>query len=172
MDKEKFPKRKPTRLNGYDYSTPGAYFITICTHNKKCLFSEIVGAIHELPENKLTEYGKYAEYVINILPERFDILISKYVIMPNHIHMLIEINEDNEKRAIRESPLQKRSIIDKAVGFLKMNVSRKIKETYDEKIWQRSFHDHIIRGERDYREIWEYIDTNVIRWDKDKFFND
>ena len=86
--------------------------------------------------------------------------------------MLIEINEDNEKRAIRESPLQKRSIIDKAVGFLKMNVSRKIKETYDEKIWQRSFHDHIIRGERDYREIWEYIDTNVVRWEKDKFYND
>ena len=156
------PKRKPTRLKGYDYSQPGAYFITVCTHNKKCILGNIVGAIHELPENKLTQYGEYAEQI--------NVSITKYVIMPNHIHLIIEIN-DNEKRAIRESPLQHhRSIIDKMVGFLKMNVSKKIHNTNAEKIWQRSYHDHIIRGERDYREIWEYIDTNVLRWKKDCFY--
>ncbi len=58
------PKRKPTRLKGYDYSQNGAYFITICTHNRKNLFSNIVGAIHELPENKLTQYGEVAKQVI------------------------------------------------------------------------------------------------------------
>ena len=58
------PERKPTRLKGYDYSTPGAYFITICTHNKKHLFGDIVGAIHELPENKLSQYGEYVEEII------------------------------------------------------------------------------------------------------------
>ncbi|MEE1014146.1 MAG: transposase [Clostridia bacterium] len=157
----------------YGYSTPGAYFITICTHNRKCLFSNIVGAIHELPENKLTQYGKYVEQIIEILPDRFNVSIPKYVIMPNHIHLIIEINNNNEKRAIRESPLQHhRAIIDKIAGFLKMNVSKKIHNSYNEKIWQRSYHDHIIRGEKDYQKIWEYIDTNVVRWKKDCFYND
>ena len=166
------PKRKPTRLKGYDYSQNGAYFITICTHNRKCLFSNIVGAIHELPENKLTPYGEIAKQIIEILPDRFNVSIPNYVIMPNHIHLIIEINNDNEKRAIRESPLQyHRSVIDKIIGFLKMNVSKKIHNTDKEKIWQRSYHDHIIRSNKDYHKIWKYIDTNVIRWEKDCFYN-
>ncbi len=166
------PKRKPTRLKGYDYSQNGAYFITICTHNKKHLFSNIVGAIHESPENKLTQYGDFVEQIIEILPDRFNVSIPKYVIMPNHIHLIIEIYNDDEKRAIRESPLQyHRSIIDKMVGFLKMNVSKKIHSKHSDEIWQRSYHDHVIRGEKDYKKIWEYIDTNVIRWEKDCFYN-
>ena len=167
------PNRKPTRLKEYDYSQNGAYFITICTHNRKCILSNIVGAIHESPENKLTQYGKFAEQIIEILPNRFNVSIPKYVIMPNHIHLIIEIYNDYEKRAIRESPLQyHRSVIDKMIGFLKMNVSKKIHNTYSGNIWQRSYHDHIIRGEEDYQKIWEYIDTNVIRWEKDCFYND
>ena len=167
------PKRKSTRLKGYDYSQNGAYFITICTHNRKCLFSNIVGAIHELPENKLTRYGEIVKETIEILPDRFNVLIPKYVIMPNHIHLIIEICNDNEERAIRESPLQyNRSIIDKSVGFLKMNVSKKIHNECYDKIWQRSYHDHIIRGEKDYQKIWEYIDINALKWEKDCFYND
>lgn len=164
-------KRKPTRLKNYDYSTPGAYFITLCTHNRKCLFSNIVGAIHESPENKLTEYGQFAEQIMKMLPDRFNVSIPKYIIMPNHIHLIIEIGDNNERRAIRESPIQHhRSIIDKMVGFLKMNVSKKVHNTYNAKIWQRSYHDHIIRDEKYYQKIWEYIDTNVIRWEKDCFY--
>ena len=172
MDMENIlPKRKSPRLKEYDYSTPGAYFITICTYNRKCLFSNIVGAIHELPENKLTQYGEIVKQIIEILPDRFNVSIPKYVIMPNHIHLIIEIYSNDEKRAIRESPLQyRRSVIDKMVGFLKMNASKKIYNTDSEKIWQRSYHDHIIRGEKDYRKIWEYIDTNVLKWEQDCFY--
>ena len=167
------PKRKPTRLKGYDYSTTGAYFITICTHNRKCLFSNIVGAIHELPENKLTKYGEFAEQIIKILPDRFNVSIPKHIVMPNHIHLIIEINDDDNNRAVREPPLQyHRSVIDKMVGFFKMNVSKKIHITYSDKIWQRSYHDHIIRGENDYQKIWEYIDTNPLKWELDCFYND
>ena len=122
MDNTALPKRKPTRLKVYDYSTSGAYFITICTHNKKYLFSNIVGAIHDLPENKLTQYEKYAEQIIEILPDRFNVLIPKYVIMPNHILLIVEICNNDEKRAIRESPLHHHSVVDKMAGFLKMNV--------------------------------------------------
>ena len=167
------PKRKPTRLKGYDYSQNGAYFITICTHNRKCLFSNIVGEIHELPENKLKRYGEIVKEIIEILPDRFNVSIPKYIIMPNHIHLIIEICSNDEERAIRESPLQyNRSIIDKSVGFLKMNVSKKIHNEYSDKIWQRSYHDHIIRNEKDYQKIWEYIDTNPSKWKLDCFYND
>ena len=170
--KKDFPKRKSTRLKVYDYSTCGAYFITICAHNRKCLFSNIVGAIHELPENILTPYGKIVKQIIVILPDRFNVSIPKYVIMPNHIHLIIEIYNDDEKRAIRESPLQHhRSVIDKMVEFLKMNVSKKIHNEYSDKIRQRSYHDHIIRGEKDHQEICEYIDANVLRWENDCFCN-
>jgi len=171
--KNNLPKRKPTRLKGYDYSTPGAYFVTICTHDRKCLFSNIVGAIHESPENKLTKYGEILKRIIETLHDRFNVSIPKYVIMPNHIHLIIEIYNDDEKRAIRESPLQyHRSVIDKIVGFLKMNVSKKIHKTDNEKIWQRSYHDHIIRGEKDYQRILEYIDMNPSKWELDCFYND
>ena len=110
------PKRKPTRLKDYNYSSEGAYFITICTHNRKNLFSDIVGAI-------------------------------------------------------RESTLHKRSIISNTIGYFKMNVSREIhKNGYLGEIWQRSFHDHIIRGENDHKKIWEYIDTNPQKWEEDCFY--
>ena len=91
------PKRKTARLKGYDYSTQGVYFITICTHERKYLFSNIVGAIHELPENKLTQYGEIVEQIIEILPDRFNVSIHKHIIMPNHIHLIAEISDDGKK---------------------------------------------------------------------------
>ena len=92
--------------------------------------------------------------------------------MPNHIHFIIIIKDD-EERAIRESPLQcHRSVMSKVIGYLKMNASKQIHLTNPKKkIWQRLYHDHIIRGEKDYQKIWEYIDTNVISWEKDCFYS-
>ncbi len=167
------PKRKPTRLNGYDYSTPGAYFITVCTDKRRQILSDIiVGAIHESPENKLTPYGQIVKDIIDILPQRFNVDVDKYVIMPNHIHLIIKI-ENGDERAIRESPLQEgRSIISKVIGYLKMNASKQIHLISNQKsIWQRSYHDHIIRDERDYLKIWNYIDTNAEKWEEDCFFS-
>ena len=125
-----------------------------------------------MPEIKLTQYGEVVKQVIEILPGRFNVSIPKYVIMPNHIHLIIEIYNDDEKRSIRESPLQyHRSVVDKMIGFLKMNVSKRIHYTYSKKIWQRSYHDHIIRSEKDYRKIYEYVDTNPLKWELDCFYN-
>lgn len=165
------PKRKNTRLKNYDYSTAGAYFITICVHERRCLLSDIVGANHDSPENKLTPCGNVVKEMIEQLPARFGIEISKYIIMPNHIHLIIVIPCDNG-RAIHESPLRySRSLISKAIGYLKMNSSKKIHQLhYEGKIWQRSFHDHIIRGDEDYGKIWEYVDTNAMKWEEDCFY--
>ncbi|MBR4910216.1 MAG: transposase [Clostridia bacterium] len=155
------PKRKKNRLDDYDYSQNGAYFITICTKSRKKILSDIVGAIHESPEIKLTPYGRILDNHISNLNARFDINIDKYVIMPDHIHLIIVITE----RAIRESPLRRRSLISQAIGFLKMNAARDIHNAgYNGDIWQRSYYDHIIRDKNDYNEIWEYIENNPKKW--------
>ena len=109
MDKEKeLPQRKRLRLKNFDYSTPGAYFVTVCTHNRKCMLSRVVGAIHESPEIQLTEYGKIVDRLINAIPRQSLATIDRYVIMPNHIHLVIMITDSDELRAIRESPLLRR----------------------------------------------------------------
>ena len=172
MDNGKnFPQRKALRLKNFDYSTPGAYFVTICTHNRKCLLSHVVGAIHESPEIQLTEYGKIIDRLINNIPLQPSVTIDQYVIMPNHIHLIIVIGDDEEERAIRESPLRGRSLISKIVGFIKMNASKEIHRRYgNEPIWQRGFHDHIIRDQNDYEKIAKYICENPIVWQYDCFY--
>ncbi|MBP3337116.1 MAG: transposase [Clostridia bacterium] len=155
------PKRKPTQLKGYDYSQNGAYFITICTHNKEHILSKIVGeGLCALPKNTLTPIGTETEKAILYINENYiGVKVDKYVIMPNHIHLIIIIT--NNSGGHRGPPLQ--SII----GQLKSYSTNK----YGNILWQRSFHDHIIRSENDYQKIWKYIDTNVIRWKNDCFYN-
>ncbi len=173
METEPAPRRKQNRLVGYDYSAPGAYFLTICTHEKRCFLSRInVGALHEAPAVSLSPEGEIVRQVIESLPERFPALrVEKYVIMPNHVHLLLVITSD---RALREAPLRSdrgRSLLAKAVGYLKMNSSRQIRVWRPELVvWQRSFHDHIVRGEADYLEIWSYIDGNPTKWTEDRFY--
>lgn len=162
--KNDFPSRKPTRLKGYDYSTPGAYFITICVKDRKELLSKIVGDVADaVPKNILTKYGEMAEKYINQMNEFYDcISVDKYVIMPNHIHLLLSITISETGTSRMPSPTN--SVVSTFKRFCN--------KEYGENTWQRSFHDHIIRGEKDYNEIWEYIDTNVFRWEKDCFYNE
>ena len=171
MEKEKkLPQRKALRLKNFDYNTPGAYFVTICTHNRKCTLSHVVGAIHESPEIQLTEYGKIVDRLINTVPLQSSVTIDRYVIMPNHIHLIIMIRDDEERRAIRESPLRGRSLISKAIGYIKMNASKEIHHRYgNDPVWQRGFHDHIIRDQSDHEKIVQYICENPLVWQYDCF---
>lgn len=167
------PKRKRLRLQNFDYSSQGAYFITICTYERKNILSRIVGAIHESPETKLTDYGEIAEKAIKQIPKHLNATIESYVIMPNHIHLLILIADNKETRAIRESPLQKRSIISKTVGYIKMYASKEIHNRFGNiTVWQRGFHDHIIRDQKDYEKISKYIYENPIKWQYDCFYTE
>ena len=174
MDKEKeLSQRKRLRLKNFDYSTPGAYFVTVCTHNRKCTLSRVVGAIHESPEIQLTEYGKIVDRLINTIPQQSLATIDRYVIMPNHIHLVIMITDSDELRAIRESPLRGRSVISKIIGYIKMNASKEIHNRYgNEMVWQRGFHDHIIRNRNDYEKISKYIYENPIIWQYDCFYTE
>ncbi len=173
MDENKLPKRKPLRLKYFDYSTPGAYFITVCTQDRKCTLSRIVGAIHESPVSELTSFGKIVDKYIKSIPESIKAKTDRYVIMPNHIHLIAVITDDEELRAIRESPLRSRSVISKLIGYIKMNSSKEIHEKYgDGKVWQRGFHDHVIRNRQDYEKIAKYIYENPMKWQFDCFYTE
>ena len=163
-----YPKRKATRLKAYDYSSPGAYFVTICTKDRSCILSKItVGEQLAAPEVFLTAVGKIVEEQIQLLPERFPALtIDRYVIMPNHVHLLIRVAEPSSAGAASCSPTAI-----SAVQALKSLTARMCSKTFGVKpLWQRSFHDHVIRGQRDYLEIWAYIENNPAKWAEDRYY--
>ena len=156
------PKRKPTRLKGYDYSTAGAYFITICVKNRKELLSKIIVGDDALivPKNQISNYGSICDKYINNINNKYEnVTVDKYVIMPNHIHLIIFLH------GTMKASYPTKNIKDISRSFKTM-VTKEIGTS----IWQRSYHDHIIRDKNDYQKIWEYIDTNVQRWDKDCFY--
>ena len=146
------PTRKPIRLKDFDYGQNGAYFITICTKNREHILCDIVGDdAHIVPK----PYGVVVEKYIRNVPE-----IEKYVIMPNHIHMIIRIENGTMWAS---SPTNKVANI---VRSLKTLTTKEIGKS----IFQRSYHDHIIRGEQDYLEIWEYIENNPQKWLLDRYY--
>ena len=162
----KLPQRKHVRLKQHNYNVTGSYFVTICTSDRKNTLCDIVGAIHESPDIKLKPYGKIIKGIIENLPDNLYVIVDRYVIMPNHVHLVFVITRENAERAIRESPLRYKSIISNAVSYIKMNATKQIHQAFDntEKIWQRSFYEHIIRDKDDYDSIVKYITENPIKW--------
>lgn len=164
----KLPKRKPTRLKEYDYSTPGMYFITVCVKDKKHLLGRIVGfGDFDEPQMMLSECGEILDRKINLMDAKYSHMnVDKYVIMPNHFHLILNITD--YKNGASEIAAPYNNEISKFISLLKRYCNRECGTN----IWQRSYYDHIIRGEKDYRKIWEYIDANVVRWEKDCFYNE
>ena len=158
------PKRKPNRLSSYDYDREGAYFITICTQDRKCLLSKIVGDdALGVPENRLTDMGKIVEKYIQSGNRMDRVTVQKYVIMPNHMHMLLTVGMDSgTPRA--SSPTN--AVIPRFVASLKRFSNMEIGSN----IFQRSYHDHVIRNQQDYLKIWEYMDNNPKKWELDCFY--
>ena len=140
------PQRKPNRLSDYDYSQNGAYFITLCTKDRKKVLSQIVGDdAHIVPK----PYGRIAEKYIRNVPE-----IEKYSIMPDHIHMLIRLDNGSMWAS---TPTNKIASI---VRSIKTLTTKEIGEP----IFQRSYYDHVVRNQRDYDEIWQYVENNPRKW--------
>ncbi|MBP3495109.1 MAG: transposase [Clostridia bacterium] len=161
------PKRRPTRLKSFDYSTNGAYFITICTHNRQKTLSKIVvGEGLAPPEVKLTKLGEITREQLLLLEKRFEnIKIDRFVIMPNHIHLIIFIN--NDSGGASPSP----TVCDVICAFKSKSVSLCKKAGYLDKVFQRSFHDRIIRNRREYEKITKYIYENPVLWEEDCFYS-
>ena len=158
------PKRKQNRLEAFDYSGPNAYFITVCTQGRKKIFWTDVGAIIDRPENvPLTELGRIAERCILNIPQHYPMIsVDRYVIMPNHIHLLLQIHTDADGRSLIAPTMST------VVRHMKGAASRQIGQS----VWQKGFYDHVVRGERDYGEIWNYIEGNPGKWAEDELFAD
>ena len=158
------PRRKPNRIKGYDYSQSGAYFITICTQDRRKILSRIsVGAplpgCPQKPCLELLWHGEIADQYIRKMDAFYgNLSVDQYVIMPDHIHLLITIHEatGHPGRGVPSGT----SEIARFVGTLK----RFCNKEYGENIWQARYYDHVIRNQQDYNEIWEYIKNNPTKW--------
>ena len=160
------PKRKKTRLEGYDYSLPGVYFVTICTQNKAKLFGDVVvlrvqdnTIIPTHPQMILSTLGRHVEAAIIYYIENSITKIDKYVIMPNHIHMIIDTTKAGDRG---------RSLLPHIVRSLKSYVTKKAGAS----LWQKSFHDRVISSDAEYQKIWQYIDENPQRWNEDCYYTE
>lgn len=177
--------RKSIRLKGYDYSQAGLYFITICVHNRECLFGEIIDG-----KMILNDTGKMADNEWVKIPERFtNVQLHEYVVMPNHFHAIMEIvgatlvvapndtvNEKGQPQGI--APIVKPKTVGDMVGAFQSIVTveyiRGVKQlgwqSFNGKLWQRNYWEHIIRDEQSYQRIADYIINNPKKWNDDKFY--
>ena len=159
------PKRKHPRLEHYDYSTAGAYFITICTQGRRCLLSRIVGRGLAPAEIQYTAYGRIAQEQLLLLEERYPSLkVDQYVIMPNHIHAILLLAE-TAGASLRPT------IMDIVCAYKSLTTRQCKKAQPIEKLFQSSFYEHVIRGREDYNEIAEYIVNNPNQWELDKLYS-
>ena len=145
------PTRKKIRLQYWDYSHPGAYFVTLCTLGKKPLLSRII-LTYDYAEVVLTQFGTIAEKHLSRIPG-----IDQYVIMPNHIHLIVCLDENSTGRKLTLPQL---------IGSCKSCISRELGRS----IWQRSYYEHVIRNTQDYLTHVKYIEENPINWIYDKYY--
>ena len=149
------PKRKLNRLDNYDYTQKGAYFVTICSMDNKYLFGSIKDGVM-----MLNDIGVIVEKELMNISTHFDnVEVNNYTVMPNHVHLIIAIiltGAESDARSIT---------IGNIVRGYKSGVSRLIGYSP----WQRNYHDHIIRNQEDYNRIAEYVDSNPARWAGDRY---
>jgi REP element-mobilizing transposase RayT len=172
--------RRSIRLKGYDYTQAGAYYVTICVHHRECWFGDVVK-----DEMILSHIGNLAADCWNAIPEHFqNVELDEWIVMPNHVHGIIVITSDDRNatsvgathvRATHASPLrphgpQKRSL-GAIVGSFKSAATKCVNEYRHMpkgKLWQRNYHEHIIRDDESLKNIRHYIRYNPQNWNADE----
>ena len=168
-NEKELQQRKSTRLKNFDYSSSGAYFITICTESRRQILSRVVGGdVLDAPKNlELLTYGKIAEKYIKQLNDFYDdVIVDRYVIMPNHIHIILFVLQNGASRT--SPPTTQHSTVSQFVSTFK----RFCNKEYGGNIWQKHFYDHIIRNFKDYEEHVKYIYENPICWYNDELYGE
>jgi len=166
-------------LKGADYNRNQAVFLTICTKERKCILSHIVGTgVLDGPQIELTKYGQIADKYINQLNDFYDDLsVESYIIMPNHIHIMLWVKgaENGPSRTpVTDGPSRtpvptvQNSVPSRFVSTFK----RFCNKDYGTNIWQYRSNDHIIRNRQDYEEHLRYIYENPIRWLYDELYTE
>ena len=163
------PKRKSPRAQWIEYNA-GLYFITICTHNWVHYFGEIKNS-----EIKLTEIGDYLLHQIEISKEHHQYIeVLQYVVMPNHFHAIVEVNETDvtghvptpEERIYNKTKGNK-PLLSIYIAALKASITRYANKRNIKFKWQSRYHDHLIRGVEDCNNISQYIENNILNWEQD-----
>lgn len=149
---DRFPHRKNPRLKNYDYSQPNYYFVTICTEQKTCIFGQPGGT---------NPYGQIARQAFSEVQRHFpSVKIDPYVVMPNHVHAIVILTGNDANLSV-------------VIGHYKAYVTKEIRAMNPGmKVWQASFHDHVIRNQAGYQRIWSYIAENPARWKEDCFYSE
>ena len=151
------PKRKRIRLENFDYSAKACYFITLCVQNRLCLFErECVGNdLRVVPQNQII-HKWFME-----MESKFKVQIEQFIIMPNHIHFIISVDKNMNSTLPEMMQWFKTMTTNEYIRGVKENGLK----AFDKKLWQKSYYEHIIRDENDYKEKLQYITGNYTRED-------
>lgn len=173
--------RRTIRLQTYDYSNEGLYFVTICTHNRQPLFGQIVN-----DEMELNDAGRMVEKQYHLLEQKYsNVTCREYIVMPNHFHCIIQItdnefvgagsacpktstNTTNIMHSGGQTPPLRNITLGQIVGYFKYQTTKNV--NFNKRLWQRNYYEHIIRTQHSYEEIVTYILENPKRWSKDSLY--
>jgi putative transposase len=153
------PSRRTPRLPGFDYARPGIYFVSTCTHRRRCVLGRVVdGKVY------LSKLGRIVEEEWLLTAERWPyVMLDSYVIMPNHVHGLIVIQEHPDSGPARS----RRKSLSSIVGAFKAAASRRVAALDGRQgrvLWQRSYHERVVRNYQELNRIRAYIAANPARW--------
>lgn len=166
--------RKHPRLKDYDYRENGCYFVTICVRDHKpllgCVVARRAGCPHPAGqatvEMRLSHEGEVTRHYIEQIPGVYrEVQLDQYVVMPNHIHLLLRMQEPDLEPQTKAN--MQRPTLHTVVRSLKTMVTKKLGYS----IWQTSYYEHIVRNKRDYQEIWKYIEDNPSKWAEDRYYH-
>lgn len=163
MLKKGLYNRKPARLKSWDYSNPHWYFTTICTDNHKNFLGEVQNG-----KTKLNDPGIFANKCLTEIPQHYkNVELDFYVIMPNHIHVIIILNSDVVGLIHDSTP--RKNTLGNVIGSYKSAVTKWARGNgFNNFKWQRGFYDRIIRNEKELYQIRKYIEQNPLKWDLEK----
>ena len=194
---DQLPQRKRIRLKNYNYSENGCYFITVCTQGGRKLFWEVVGeGLNPVgrddlgtplcddpgtpPCVSLSKYGKIVDKYISMIETHYDgVVVDKYCVMPNHVHIIITVarasnGAPGSSRPTNAHPSNNNVLKPNRPTMLIPTIIAALKKITNRacgvSLWQISYHDRIIRNEHEYLTRWQYIDTNPLKWKLDRYY--
>lgn len=179
-----FGHRRSTRLKGYDYTQPGAYFVTLLSWNRECLFGHVIDE-----KIILSDYGQILvdEWVRSFAIRR-EIKLDEFMVMPNHFHGIFWILNscrrgnpcgcpNKERAGTRPAPTNKKTVGEIVGAFKSLTTNEYIRNVKDGKfppfeksVWQRNYYEHIIRDDEDLNRVREYIVNNLLNWELDELY--
>jgi len=171
--------RRSIRLPDYDYSQSGAYFVTVCTQQRETLFGAVGGDVM-----RLNEYGEIVAAVWHDLPQHYaHIALDAFVVMPNHVHGIVIFEDPSERRGEVASPRNadianlgaataplRATTLGQVVAYFKYQSTKRINElrnTAGIPVWQRNYYERVIRNDREFNAVRDYIQRNPLNWARD-----